>query len=142
MDKDNTNRVQHFYLRHSMTEAYDKNGQSLSAFKGPPVGVIAFQLDADGKFVRVAGSMVSYKDSFDKKTGVTKARGRLHSNDRSVSLPVEDAKEMRVDRLVDWLGLASSRSNYYGSVDWARATAAKDSALKNLETRTEKVPVT
>lgn len=128
--------VQHFYLRNLTAGKYTKAGVPIpKEFNGPPVGVIAFQF-IPGSRVRVAGSMVSRKDAFVKKTGVAKAHGRLLDVAASLEMPVADFKTHTAASIASMLGLYAS-GNHFCSINWVQADNTKSFAMQSLEARVE-----
>lgn len=131
----NSTITQHFFLRTSTAGQLTKAGTPIPPeHNGHPVGVIAMTFGPNGN-VRFAGSMVSRKDVFVKKTGVAKAHGRLRNEETSVELPAEAFKKADTTFLAAQLGLYTHRGNHFQSVDWSRANKTKASAVESLEAR-------
>ena len=127
-----TNITQHFYLRlkRDGTERAPEHDTH-------PVGVIAMTFGDDNKFV-VSGTIVSRKDVFTKKQGVSRALGRLKSYDESVELTEETLKGIQASQLAAELGLYTKKANYFGSIDWDRATKTLGTAVQLLKDRSQR----
>lgn len=141
MNSDSKPATQHFYLRLSNDGRTTKHGTPIpNEYLGAPVGVIAFRASENPGAVVVSGSMVSRKDTFVKKTGVAKAIGRLHNDDSTITLTLDELKATSAVDLAAKLGLFTRTGNYFTQVNWLRANSTKASAVESFEARQAQVP--
>lgn len=140
----NSTPVQYFFLRLPQSKTC-----SCALSKGPyrkqtsahPVGVIAFtreKTEFDPSLIRVAGSMVSKKDVFDKKIGVARAIGRLKSASKSLTFTEPEFSDISVMGLLDDLNLVPNRgsSNYADDLDYDRAEKTFKKTVEVFRSRT------
>ncbi|RTL07792.1 hypothetical protein EKK58_01205 [Candidatus Dependentiae bacterium] len=141
MNSDSKSATQHFYLRLNTAGLTTKHGTPIPAeYLGAPVGVIAFRANPNPGFVTVAGSMVSRKDTFIKKTGVAKALGRLNDEGSTLDLPLTELKGISTADLAAKLGLFTRNGNHFTQVNWRKADSTKASAIESFEARQAQVP--
>ncbi len=141
MNSDSKPATQHFYLRLSNDGRTTKHGTPIpSEYLGAPVGVIAFRANTDPGSVVVSGSMVSRKDTFVKKTGVAKALGRLNNDDTTITLTLDELKNISASDLAAKLGLYTRTGNHFRYVNWNRANSTKASAIESFEARQAQAP--
>lgn len=123
----NTNNTvsQHFYLRLKTKEEKKK---------GAPVGVILVQKEHGNDTVKIAGSMVSKKDSFAKKTGRAIAAGRLEKGEYIPST-TDNINQYGAFSTAHDLGLCTVKGNHFLDVDWQKAERDLKSTLDFVEER-------
>ena len=127
--------TQHFYLR------LKRSGNEKSPEHDThPVGVIAMTPGESGVIV-VSGTIVSRKDVFTKRVGASIALGRLRSDMGSLGYSETELTAISASQLAAELGLYTKKANYFGSIDWDRATKTLGTAVQLLKDRSQRAAV-